>query len=277
MPHRVDLRGSIKHLLLRLIPFRRQAWAVHRATGLRFRIRVRDAVGRHIMRYRAYEPELTGWLLAGFDHVLRQPSGSHLVFVDVGANLGWFSLQAARHDNIGQVLAIEPDAGNQSLLQANIERNGLGDRIQLLACAVGAEPGTARLHLYRETNLGRHSLLTDHGHGSRMVPLETIDGLLQRQGLADAPIAAIKVDVEGYEPAVLAGARQALRRTRALLVELSPALSRSGGLDLPAMLDTIAAAGFVPDLWNQPGEVPDFEGLRIHPGQVTVGFRRDAG
>jgi FkbM family methyltransferase len=271
MPHRIDLRGSIKHLLLRLVPCRRQAWAVHRATGLHFRVRMRDVVGRHIMRYQAYEPALTGWLLAGFE---QSPDATQQVFVDVGANLGWYSLQAAHHPKVGRVVAIEPDAGNQLLLQTNVERNGLDGKTALVACAIGAAQGMAQLHRYRETNLGRHSLLADHGHGSSWVPVETVDGLLQRLGLAEASIAAIKIDVEGYEPAVLAGAQLALRRASALLVELSPALSRSGGLDLPAMLDVIADAGFVPDIWDQPGAVPDFEGLRNHPGQVTVGFRR---
>lgn len=271
MPHRIDLRGSIKHLLLRFVPWRRQAWAVHRATGLRFRVRVRDVVGRHIMRYRAYEPALTDWLLAGFE---QSPGDTQQVFVDVGANLGWYSLQAAHHPKVHRVVAIEPDAGNQLLLQTNIQRNGLDDKTALVACAIGAGQGMAQLHRYRETNLGRHSLLADHGHGSTWVPVESLDGLLQRMDLSDAPIAAIKIDVEGYEPAVLLGAQLALRRARALLVELSPALSRSGGLDLPAMLDAVADAGFMPDIWDQPGPVPDFEGLRNHPGQVTVGFRR---
>lgn len=279
MTHRIDVRGSIKHLLLRFAPFCRQAWAVHRSTGLRFRVRVRDAVGRHIMRYQAYEPTLTDWLLATFDRTpgVPRPARAPQVFVDVGANLGWFALQVAHHPGVDRVVAIEPDAGNQLLLQTNVARNGLEDRIALVACAIGAEPGMAQLHRYRETNLGRHSLLADHGQGSTWVPVETVDALLQRLGLGDAPIAAIKIDVEGYEPAVLRGAQRALGRAHALLVELSPAMSRSGGLDLPAMLDVIADAGFVPDIWDRPGQVPDFERLRNHPGQVTVGFRRHDG
>lgn len=262
----IDVAGSLKYLLLR--PFARQAWARHAATGLAYRVNLRDVVGRTILRRQGYEPELTAWLLDGLDDAARG------VFVDVGANIGWFSLQAGRSGKVDRVVGIEPDAANHALLQENIRRNDLGERIDAIACAAGAGPGLARLHRYKASNLGRHSLVADHGHGGNWVVVEALDTLLARLGLEAAPIAAIKIDVEGYEPMVLAGACAALQRAGALLVELSPDLSRQGGLDLPGMLDAIAAAGFVAEVWDQPGPVPGFDGLRAYPGQVTVGFRR---
>ncbi len=86
----------------------------------------------------------------------------------------------------------------------------------------------------------------------------------------------MKIDVEGYEPLVLAGAGDALTRTHLLLVELSPRLSLEGGLDLPAAINAIAAAGFVPDVWDRGSQVPTFEQLLATPEQVTVAFRRVA-
>lgn len=267
----VDLIGSLKHLLLRLNPFAEQAWATHRASGLRFRVSLRDVVGRTVMRRQAYEPDLTAWLLAGFE---QDTPG---LFVDVGANIGWYSLQAARCANVQRVVAIEPDVGNHQLLQTNIARNRMDARIDAVACAAGAHAGLARLHRYKASNLGRHSLLADHGHGGGWVPVQSVDSLLDALGLGDAPIAAIKMDVEGYEPMVLAGASTALARTRALLVELSPGLAGGDGIDPAAMLDSIAGAGFVPEIWDGAGPLPGFEALRMHPSQVTVGFRRMRG
>jgi FkbM family methyltransferase len=264
----LDHAGAVKHGLLSLLPWVTQTWATHRATGLRYRVSTRDVVGRTILRRTAYEPQLTQWLVSGFE---REPGG---VFVDVGANLGWFTLQAAHLAQVRRVVAVEPDVVNHGLLQANIQANGLGARVDAVACALGSGPGLARLHRYKGSNLGRHSLVVDHGNGGSWVPLESLDVLLERLGLSEAPIAAIKIDVEGYEPRVLAGAQAALRRTRALLVELSPELSRAGGLDLGAALSAIAAAGFTPDVWDRQGEVPDFAGLRVYPHQATVGFRR---
>lgn len=264
----LDVAGSLKHALLRLLPWVHQAWATHRATGLRYRVSLRDVVGRTIMRRTSYEPLLTEWLLA---RLQRQPGG---VFVDVGANVGWFTLQAAHLAQVQRVVAIEPDVVNHGLLQRNIEANQLGARVDAVACALAGGAGLARLNRYKGSNLGRHSLAVDHGHGGTWVPLESLDVLLERLGLGLAPIAAIKIDVEGYEPLVLAGASAALARAQSLLVELSPELSRAGGLDLGAALVAIAAAGFVPDVWDRDGALPDFAGLRAYPHQATVGFRR---
>lgn len=266
----VDWPGSLKYLLLRLNPFLDQAWATHRASGLKFRVHPRDVVGRTILRRKSYEPGLTGWLLAELER------GASGIFLDIGANIGWYSLQAARSGLVQRVVAIEPDAANHRLLQTNITRNALDDRIDAVACAVGAEPGMARLHRYKASNLGRHSLLADHGLGGSWVPVQTLDRLLDQLDLGDAPIAAAKIDVEGYEPFVVAGAAQALRRTRILLVELSPALTGTAGPGVNGMLDAIAAAGFAPRIWDGGGAVPGFSGLRDHPEQVTVGFRRSA-
>lgn len=264
----LDLRGSLKHALLRLAPWVRTASATHRATGLSFLVSPRDVVGRTIMRRHGYEPGLTDWLVRLFAGA---PGG---VFVDVGANLGWFALQAARLPAVSRVVAIEPDVGNHGLLQANLERNGLASKVDAVACALGAAAGMGRLSRYKGSNLGKHSLAVDHGQGGTWVPVQPLDDVLARLGLAEAPLAAIKIDVEGYEPLVLQGATRALHRAQALLVELSPVLSKAGGLDLVSALDAIAAAGFEPEIWDQPGAVPGWEALRAYPGQATVGFRK---
>ncbi len=135
----VDVLGSVKHLLLRLMPWIDEAWATHRDTGLRFRVRPRDAVGRTIMRRRAYEPEVTDWLLANLG------KGSNGIFVDVGANLGWFTLQAARHERVQRVVAIEPDAVNHGLLQANINRESVARAGRRGAVCVGRVRGIGAL------------------------------------------------------------------------------------------------------------------------------------
>jgi len=266
---RADPLGSLRHLLARANPFSDLTWARHRATGLHYRVNARDVVGRHILRYQGYEHGLTAWLLER----LAQAGGSAL-FVDIGANLGWYSLQAAHLAGVARVVALEPDLRNHTLLRANVERNGMGDKVDALALAAGPGPGLAMLHTYKSSNLGKHSLAVDHGQGGSWVGVESLDTLLQRLGLEEGPIAAIKIDVEGFEPAVLEGASGALQRCQALLVELSPELSRKGGLDLPGMIGAIRRSGLRPVIWDQEGPVPDFAAIAACGKQITVGFER---
>ncbi len=80
--------------------------------------------------------------------------------------------------------------------------------------------------------------------------------------------------MEGFEPAVLAGASSALQRCQALLVELSPELSRKGGLDLPGMIEAIRRSGLRPVIWDREGPVPDFAAIVASERQITVGFER---
>ena len=268
MRARLDWLGNLKYLAARLRGPGAMAWARHRDSGLRFRVSVRDVVGRTILRRRAYEPVLTGWLLQ------RLGAGVPGVFVDAGANLGWFSLQAARIARVRRVVAVEPDMANHALLRTNIEANRAGDRVSPVACALGAGPGLARLHAYKGSNLGRHSLLVDHGQGGSWVPVLSLDGLLGALGLAGEPVAAIKIDVEGYEPQVLAGAASALRRCESLVVELSPGLLPGGPAGLQGLLSEIAAAGLVPAVWDGQGPVPSLAELQGLESQVTVGFAR---
>jgi hypothetical protein len=140
------------------------------------------------------------------------------------------------------------------------------------ACAVGAQRGTARIHRYKSSNYGRHSLLADYGYGSRTVPITDLDAALDALGLRDRRVLMMKIDVEGYEPAVIAGAKQMLARTDVMIIEHSPGLSRSGGLSANDMLDQLHAAGFTPHQLAVNGKIGAItaDDLRRVEGQIDV-------
>jgi hypothetical protein len=88
------------------------------------------------------------------------------------------------------------------------------------------------------------------------VPVTDIDSALTALGLGEQPISLIKIDVEGYEPAVIDGATRTLQRTDGLILEHSPDLSEAGGLSTAAMMQRLQAAGFSPFvLWPDGGTV----------------------
>jgi FkbM family methyltransferase len=197
--------GTVRYLPAWLVPWRPAFRISAKQSKLSFFVHRRDLLGRHLAKYGTHELPLTQWMsdyLAASSH-----SG---IFIDVGANLGWHTINAAQHDSVETVVAFEPDAFNAWLLDRNLTLNGV-DKAVINACAVGAQRGTARIHRYKSSNYGRHSLLADYGYGSRTVPITDLDAALDALGLRDRRVLIVKIDVEGYEPAVIAGASRRWR------------------------------------------------------------------
>ena len=132
-------------------------------------------------------------------------------FVDLGANVGLYSLLAAR--NGLRVQAFEPEPGNLRRLRANLRRNGLADRVTVAPVALGATSGFVRLHRPLSDNRGM-ATQTDPsglpGHDGFRARREPFD---QYASDPEQPT-LVKCDVEGAEAEVLRGARQALRAAR---------------------------------------------------------------
>ena len=121
----------------------------------------------------------------------------NFVFIDVGANCGYWSLRIAKKlAGNGSVIAIEPQPVMVERLQYNASINAI--RLShVFDCVVGSQSGTAMLKL-DEHNLGR-SRVSDTG--SLQVEMRTLLDIVRCAGLCH--IDAIKVDVEGYEDRVL--------------------------------------------------------------------------
>ena len=229
--------GTAAFLAAWLVPWR-PAFKIQAADSqLKFFVHYRDLIGRHIAKYGTHEPIPSRWIQ---NYLIGKPPG---LFIDVGANLGWHAVHAAKHPSIETVVAFEPEPFNAWLLDRNLAENAVENAVVSNA-AVGARCGSVHLHRYKSSNRGRHSLLANYGFGSRMVPLVDLDSALAQLGLPERPVNILKIDVEGYEPAVIAGAKKTLERTAAVILEYSPDLSRAGGLSGPEMLDQLFSAGF---------------------------------
>lgn len=240
------LLQTLKYLAAWAVPWKPAFQTSAKDSGLKFFVSCRDVTGRHVAKYGGHEPEITSWI-AGY---LR--ASAPAIVVDVGANIGWHTIHAAKIGTVETVVAFEPDAFNGWLLDRNLTANDV-DNVIVERVAVGASPGVARLHRYKPSNNGRHSMIAAYGRGSRLVPVVTLDGVLQDLGLADRPISLIKIDVEGFEPNVIAGGLGAIARASALITEVSPDLSKDGGLSVDEMVGQILSAGFVPHRFHENG------------------------
>jgi len=197
-----------------------------------------DCITRHIYRLGAHEPHITRYLL---DHVSLGPED---VALDVGANLGWYSVLLDRLSEPGaRIFAFEPDAENFRLLNRNLEANG-ATRVTALNLALGDSPGFAELHRYKATNSGRHSLLAGNPGGDALrVPVDTLRNIWRQHNLGSRPIRFLKIDVEGFEYYVLRGAGDLLGRCACVQLEYSPDAFMSAGLKPEAVIELLAGAG----------------------------------
>ena len=126
------------------------------------------------------------------------------VFVDIGANIGLYTLSVLlRGPNGIRVVAFEPHAGLRGRLAFNLAANGVADRATVLPWAVGPRPATMTLWSNAAGNSGRSSLVAFDGDRRAGAPVEVrpLTAILA-EGLAPR-IDLLKIDVEGFEDAAL--------------------------------------------------------------------------
>jgi FkbM family methyltransferase len=223
---------------------------------------LRDAgVGRPLFVRGAYEPLETTFL-----RNLLKPG---MVFVDIGANIGYFTLVAARRVGpTGRVLAVEPEPYNFQLLQRNVGVNDLAN-VELANVALGDRQGSAALYCSPQ-NFGDHRLYDGASEQRRAteVQVRTLDGLVKARQLGAVDV--IKMDVQGYENRVIAGMASTLAASpRALvLTEFWPYGIRQAGEDPQEFFALFARAGFAAFTLTSdgPGGAVDYgEAMRSLP------------
>lgn len=159
--------------------------------------------------------------------------------LDVGACHGLFALAFTQGHPGAAALAVEPSPVAWEILEANVRRNS-GARVTPVRTAVGAAPGLLRMH-YSWHHLEASSE-TDDGPGTLSIPLRTLDSL--RDELAFRPD-VMKIDVEGYEIAVLRGAGRILSEDRPILfLEAHPQRIQELGGSMRELGDLLATRGY---------------------------------
>jgi transketolase len=165
------------------------------------------------------EPETVQWIA---DHF-----GAGDTLFDIGANIGIYAILAAAQNRAGTVIAVEPMAGSFARLCDNALLNGLAN-LHPYCVAIGATNGLDELHLASLDaassmhSLGESGLIESFGERVVLragIGVVTIDSLAARTGVPTL----MKIDVDGGEDAVLAGATTVLHdpRLRSILIEFN--------------------------------------------------------
>ena len=249
---------------------------VHTVHGNRYLIDPLDCVmGPELIIHRQWEADISALLLSAV-----RPD---LNFADVGANFGYFTcLLGARigAGGGGRVISIEPNPACAKLLRRNVEINWSMCPIDVLDCAVGDKSG--RLKLYVPDNHSANGYLGDADNldwthfPSVEVDVRPLDEIVP----PDLRLDVMKVDVEGHEHAVFAGARGVLARSPdvAIVMEWSPGQIIRAGYSVEAMRVQLRECGlrafrlapsFAPEALRE-GELSDDQLASLGYGNIIL-------
>lgn len=191
-------------------------------------------------RYRANtilakEPETIAWI---------ESFTPNSVFYDVGANIGIYSIYAAKAGNC-RVIAFEPSAPNLEMLIRNILKNKLQNLITVVPVGLSEKDSVTKMYfnLSKFTWGGAHNSL---GEGLNQKGLPMLDAnsvqlvamkLDSIMNLFNLPRPNyIKIDVDGLESLVLLGAQETLKLVDSVMVEVDPANHKSS-INVPKLLE----------------------------------------
>lgn len=203
-----------------------------------------DEVVTPILRDRGgWDPEET--------EALRAALAPGMTVLDVGANVGYVTLLAARAVGPdGRVLAVEPHPDNVRLLRANLDRHGLA-QVEVVAAAAWDAPGSVELSECA-SNTGDHRV----GALTAERPVLDVPAVRLDDVAGDADVGVIKLDTQATEHVALRGASRILERCRPLIVaEYWPEGIRVFGDDPLAVLRGYRELGYSISV----AELPDLD------------------
>jgi len=212
---------------------RLSTWLFRRGRWLGYRSYYRLVAANYAHRWLSSENRTPAGRFQSYDLLNRHGSdemlaeldahcGPEAVIYDIGANVGVYSLALAVDSPNRRLLAVEPTPRTSAQLRANVDCNGLGDRIEIIEGGVGNEDGTRPFFVstYAElSGFDRESATRWEADIAETVevPIHRVDTIVASHDPPDA----IKIDVEGASPAVLRGARETLETHQpTLFIEL---------------------------------------------------------
>ena len=200
----------------------------------------RSSLFHRVLAAGHYEPELTRRCVECLD-----PDRDVL---DIGANIGFHAVLFGRRMRQGKVLSVEPTPRALARLKRNLARNGVEENVQVFEGVVSSCPGEVTIQTiagreeYSSLGVMAHPSISGVATESLVVAATTVDALVRDRGLRPG---FMKIDVEGVEHLVLAGATEVLATHRpVILAELSDPLLKANGSSSADVIRTLEAAGY---------------------------------
>ncbi len=182
-----------------------------------------DADDPALGRAHTYTPDIEPHVSAQFRRYVRPDS----TVLDIGANMGWYTLLAAKLAPRGRVIAVEAHPGNVRLIEQSLAINTF-DNVEIWPVAASDRPGLLAFATFNSNGFVPKEMDVN-APGVKRVPAVALDALLEQVDRLDL----VKIDIEGFEPYALRGMRAALQKWRpVVLCEFHPWILRVREPDL---------------------------------------------
>ncbi len=248
--------------------------------GLKYFLKIMHFLGITDKAYQKRLPEKIFITLNPAEHIQQQlfwygeyekPLGTVLknllqpdsTFIDIGANIGYFSLLAAKAAPKSKIVAFEPVSYFFDALENNIALNHFKN-IQSVKSAVGEKEEDRLIYLSAGNNAGMSSFHPPENYSgsNETVKVVTLDSWFAGSGLAKIDI--IKIDVEGSELAVLKGMKEIITRFKPhILLELNPETLAYFKLTTGDVLSFVSQFSYKPYLITEPGKLKELNTTEI--------------
>lgn len=199
------------------------------------------------------------------------------VFIDVGANIGLWTLVAATAVGpSGRVFSFEPNPTTFSRLSENIKLNGKVSRVEAFSKAVSTDERVVSFVCDRQHNLSAISSSASDGPDTKKVPTLALDCLLANE-LVASRLAGIKLDTEGHELEALQGASGLIEERRPwLIVEFNTTMLGSDVLGDWPVYRFLAAKQYGPFVYDKGGNETEISGSFSLHGYRNILFVRNS-
>jgi FkbM family methyltransferase len=226
--------------------------------NVKLRVFLNETMGRNIFRSGCYEPNIFAYL--------KTKLKEGMVFLDVGANFGLYTVWAARQvGRTGKVISLEPSTRDYDRLQYNVRLNSLKN-VQALPVGASDSNRMAKFHISGDDAPGQNTLggfvYQDVSEKQTVdIQLKKIDDILSELRVEHVDV--VKIDVEGHEYNVLKGMRSVLERDHpVLVVETQEQSLQKQNSTTQQIFDFLLSLGY------QPQEISKNTGKTI-PAKMT--------
>lgn len=185
--------------------------------------------------------------------------------IDVGANLGYFSLLWLSSRSSNRCIAFEASPRNIEILQRNLSRNAMAERVQVFPCAASDRSGKVLFDLGPDDERGWGGIVPDSA-GDRTIEIDAvrIDEVVSH----DEEITLLKIDTEGADSLVLNGCEHLLKRglVREIWFEQNKPRMKRIGIPLDAGQKYLESVGYsCAPQGNESDELVEWRAVRHLP------------